>query len=130
VLVQGTGGVSIFALQFSKMMGARVLVTSSSPRSSSAPGHWAPPTASTTRSPRSGIAGAETHRSVGVDHVVDVGGALTLERSFRAVRRGGRVSVIGVLAGATEKVNPMPILMKGLTVQGIFVGNPGDVSST
>ena len=59
---------------------------------------------------------------VGVDHVVEVGGAGTLGESLRAVRMGGRISLIGVLAGG-DQVNPLPILMKNVRVQGIFVGS-------
>ena len=59
----------------------------------------------------------------GVDHIVEVGGAGTLGKSLRAVRTGGHVSLIGVLAGAGSQVNPMPILMKHVRVQGIFVGS-------
>jgi NADPH:quinone reductase-like Zn-dependent oxidoreductase len=59
---------------------------------------------------------------VGVDHVVEVGGAGTLARSLKAVRIGGRISLIGVLSGGGE-VNPMPVLMKNICVQGIYVGS-------
>src|SRR4029079_5850582 len=59
---------------------------------------------------------------VGVDHVVEVGGAGTLGKSLRAVRIGGHVSMIGVLTGGGQ-VNPMPILMKNIRVQGIYVGS-------
>src|SRR5439155_4148569 len=58
----------------------------------------------------------------GVDHVVEVGGAATLGKSLRAVRVGGRISLIGVLSGGGQ-VNPMPILMKNARVQGIYVGS-------
>ena len=58
----------------------------------------------------------------GVDHVVEVGGAGTLTRSIRAVRLGGHIALIGVLSGLGE-VNPMPILMKSVRLQGIFVGS-------
>src|SRR5690606_13377623 len=59
---------------------------------------------------------------VGVDHVIEVGGAGTLGQSLRAVRMGGRISLIGVLSGAGQ-VDPTPILMKNVCVQGIFVGS-------
>lgn len=123
VLVLGTGGVSIFALQFALLSGARVIVTSSSDE----------------KLARARALGAheginyKTHpdweeqaRALtdgrGVDHVVEVGGAGTLAKSLRAVRRNGTVSLIGVLAGAGE-VNPIPILMNSLRVQGIYVGS-------
>ena len=57
-----------------------------------------------------------------MDHVVEVGGAGTLERSLKAVRLGGHIALIGVLAGMGT-VNPLPILMRGITVQGVFVGS-------
>ena len=68
-----------------------------------------------------GRAGAEL-TGTGVDHVVEVGGAGTLPESMRAVRMGGRISLIGVLSGAGQ-FNPTPVLMKNLRVQGIFVGS-------
>ena len=58
----------------------------------------------------------------GVDHVVEVGGASTLGQSLRAVRMGGQISLIGVLSGPGQ-ANPMPILMKNVRVQGIYVGS-------
>ena len=60
---------------------------------------------------------------IGVDHIVEVGGAGTLARSMNAVRVGGRISVIGLLTGAEGTVSPMPILGKQIQVQGIFVGS-------
>ena len=63
----------------------------------------------------------ELTNGLGVDHVVEVGGAGTLPQSIDAVRIGGRISLIGVLTGGT--VNPIPILMKNIVVQGIYVGS-------
>ena len=60
---------------------------------------------------------------VGVDHVVEVGGAGTLGKSMRAVRTAGRISLIGVLTGGGGEVNPLPVLMKNVRLQGIFVGS-------
>ena len=59
----------------------------------------------------------------GVDKLIEVGGAGTLPRSMRAVRMGGYIALIGVLSGVSAEVNPMPILMKNIRVQGIFVGS-------
>src|SRR5207244_4009404 len=59
----------------------------------------------------------------GVDHVVEVGGAGTLAKSLRAVRIGGRISMIGILSGGGGQVNPISILMKNVCVQGIYVGS-------
>jgi NADPH:quinone reductase-like Zn-dependent oxidoreductase len=57
----------------------------------------------------------------GVDHVVEVGGAGTLAQSLEAIRTSGRISLIGVLTGGDA--NPIPILMKSVTLQGLFVGS-------
>jgi len=65
----------------------------------------------------------ELTAGVGVDYVVEVGGAGTLTQSMRAVRNGGQISLIGVLTGGAGQVNPLPILMKNIRVQGIFVGS-------
>jgi NADPH:quinone reductase-like Zn-dependent oxidoreductase len=58
-----------------------------------------------------------------VDHVIEVGGAGTLQESLQAVRFGGEISMIGVLAGAARELNILPILMKNVRVQGIMVGH-------
>src|SRR5262249_44398256 len=58
----------------------------------------------------------------GVDHVIEVGGGGTLGESLRAVKHGGHVAMIGILSG-TAAANPIPILMKAVRVQGIFVGS-------
>jgi NADPH:quinone reductase-like Zn-dependent oxidoreductase len=123
VLLLGTGGVSMFALQFASLAGARCLVTSSSDEK-------------LTRARKLGAAAGVNYKSnsdwdkwarnetgaCGVDHVIEVGGAGTLARSLRAVKTGGRISMIGVLAGGGE-VSPLPILMKNVCVQGIYVGS-------
>jgi NADPH:quinone reductase-like Zn-dependent oxidoreductase len=123
VLVQGTGGVSIFALQFAKILGARVIATSSS-------------NAKLERVKQMGASEGINYKDtpawedkvreltggVGVDHVIEVGGAGTFNQSLKAVRMGGRISLIGVLAGKGD-VNLLPVLMKGVCVQGIFVGS-------
>ncbi len=69
-----------------------------------------------------GQAARELTGGVGVDQIVEVGGAGTLPKSLRAIRLGGYIALIGVLSGLGE-VNPMPILMKSVRVQGIFVGS-------
>jgi NADPH:quinone reductase-like Zn-dependent oxidoreductase len=124
VLVQGTGGVSLFALQFARMHGARVIATSGSDekleralRLGASDGVNYKTTPDWDKAARS-LTGGE-----GVDHVVEVGGAGTLSRSLRAVKPGGRVSLIGVLTGGASEVNIMPVLMKNLGIQGIFVGS-------
>lgn len=124
VLVLGTGGVSIFALQFAKIQGARVIVTSSSDQKlERAKELGATDTINYKTTPNWEERVYELTERLGVDHVIEVGGAGTFAKSLRAVRVGGRISLIGVLAGAKGEVNPLPITMKSLSVQGIYVGS-------
>jgi len=122
VLVQGTGGVSIFALQLARLMGAQVIVTSSSDHKLA-------------RAAELGAAHGVNYKAHpewdkavvaltggGVDHVVEVGGPGTLAQSLRAIRVGGRITLIGVLSGAAE-INPMLIFARRANVQGISVGS-------
>jgi NADPH:quinone reductase-like Zn-dependent oxidoreductase len=123
VLIQGTGGVSLFALQFARLAGARVIATSSSDQKLERVRSLG---ASEGINYRSTPAWEERVREltggVGVDHIVEVGGAGTLGKSLRAVKMGGQISLIGILAGVGE-VNPLPVLMKNVRLQGIFVGS-------
>lgn len=124
VLVQGTGGVSIFALQFAKLAGARVIVTSSSDEKlQRAVGLGADDTINYRTMPEWDKRVRELTGGRGVDHVVEVGGAGTLSRSLRAVRTGGIVSLIGVLSGLVGSVDTLQVLMRSITVRGIFVGS-------
>ena len=123
VLTLGTGGVSVFAIQFAKLHGARVIATSGSDEKLA-------------RVRKLGADEAINYKTIpnwdaevlrltggaGVDQVIEVGGAGTLARSCNATRVGGLVSVIGVLAQG-EGMNPLKVLMKSLHVQGIFVGS-------
>ena len=123
VLVMGTGGVSIFALQFARITGARVIATSSSD-------------AKLARLREMGATDVINYRTTpewgkrafevtahGVDHVVEVGGAGTLANSFEAVRPGGRISLIGLLTGFGGEFNPLVVLFKSVCFQGIRVGS-------
>jgi len=124
VTTLGTGGVSIFALQIAKMHGAKVIITSSSDE----------------KLARAGELGADEginykttpdwEREVfrltekrGSDHVIEVGGAGTLQKSLEAVRYGGRISLIGVLTGFEGSVNPWPVIARSVALQGIYVGS-------
>lgn len=123
VLVQGTGGVSLFALQFARLSGARVIATSSHDEKLERVRQLgASDGINYKTTPDWDARVRELTGGVGVDHVVEVGGAGTLPKSLRAVRLGGRIALIGVLSGGGE-FNPMPILMKNVRVQGIFVGS-------
>jgi NADPH:quinone reductase-like Zn-dependent oxidoreductase len=126
VLVQGTGGVSIFALQIARVLGARVIVTSSSNAKAERAlelGAWR--TINYAEDEGWGAAARALTDGVGVDHVVEVGGAGTLGQSLAAARVGGQVSVIGVLSGVASEINVIPMLMQQLRLQGILVGSRG-----
>ena len=124
VLVQGTGGVSLFALQFAKAHGARVIATSGSDdKLARAKALGASNGVNYKTTPDWDKAVLDLTGGAGVDHVVEVGGAGTLERSLRAVRHAGTVSQIGVLTGVTENLNIAPVLMKHVRLQGIYVGS-------
>ncbi len=123
VLVQGTGGVSLFALQFARLAGARVIITSSSDEKlERARKLGASECINYKETPEWGDRVRALTGGRGVDCVVEVGGAGTLGQSLRAVRTGGRIALIGVLAGVGQ-ANTLPILMKNVRVQGIFVGS-------
>jgi len=124
VLTQGTGGVSIFATQFAHMAGARVIVISSNDQKiQRACKLGASEGINYKETPDWDKRVVEMTGGVGVDHVVELGGAGTINRSLRAVRLGGRISVIGALAGGAGDVSTVSILMKNIRVQGIFVGS-------
>jgi NADPH:quinone reductase-like Zn-dependent oxidoreductase len=126
VLLQGTGGVSLFALQFARLAGARVLVTSSSDEKLA-------------RAKALGADGCVNYRTTpewdreilkltegrGVDHVVEVGGSGTLARSIGSVAAGGRIAMIGVLTGVGAAVSPYGLLGKQASLQGVYVGSRG-----
>jgi NADPH:quinone reductase-like Zn-dependent oxidoreductase len=123
VAILGTGGVSCFALQFAKMHGARVFLTSSSDaKLAKAKSLGADVLINYRTSQDWDQEILESTGGIGVDHVLEVGGANTLERSMNAVRPGGSVYVIGALAGAGA-INPRIINRKGLRLQGIHVGS-------
>jgi NADPH:quinone reductase-like Zn-dependent oxidoreductase len=123
VLVQGTGGVSLFALQFAHLAGARVIITSSNDEKlARTRALGASDCINYKTTPDWEMPVRELTLGRGVDHVVEVGGPGTLAKSIKAVRTGGTIHLIGVLAGAGT-VNPLPLLMKGATLRGIFVGS-------
>ena len=122
VLLLGTGGVSIFALQFCVLIGARAIVTSKSDDKLGRArdmGAWR--TINYARTPDWAAAAREMTGGDGVDHVVEVGGGGTLAQSIEAVRIGGRIAMIGVLTQGT--VDPTPILRKSIRLDGIYVGS-------
>jgi NADPH:quinone reductase-like Zn-dependent oxidoreductase len=126
VLLIGTGGVSIFALQFALIAGARALIISSSDEKLA-------------RARTLGADGCINYRTTpdwdrevarltdgrGVDHVLEVGGAGTLTRSIGSLAVGGRIALIGVLSGFASTISPYGLLGKQASVQGVFVGSRG-----
>lgn len=127
VLTQGTGGVSIFALQLARAAGARVIVTSSSDEKlQHAHELGANEGINYKTTPDWDKRARELTGGVGVDHVIELGGAGTFGKSLRAVRIGGMISVIGVLSGATTETSLIPILMQNVKLQGILVGSRED----
>jgi len=122
VLTLGTGGVSIFAAQFAKISGARVISTSGSSEKI-AKLHDLGFTETVNYREREDWDKAvlEFTGKPGVDHVVEVGGAGTLAKSINAVRIGGHIALIGALTGAAG-FNPTTVFMKAIRLQGIFTG--------
>lgn len=125
VLLQGTGGVSIFALQFASVYGSRTIITSSSDEKLQ-------------RAKDLGAGDLINYRETldwdkavldltekrGVDHVVEVGGAGTIQRSLKAVRMGGHIALIGALSGSQSgEITPVSVFMKSVKLHGIFVGS-------
>jgi len=124
VLLQGTGGVSIFGLQFAKTMGIRAIITSSSDEKlARAKALGATFGINYKTTPDWEKAALDFTGGVGVDHVVEVGGAATLTRSFGALRAGGKVTLIGGLSGGATELNPGLIFSRRANVQGISVGS-------
>jgi NADPH:quinone reductase-like Zn-dependent oxidoreductase len=124
VLIQGTGGVSIFALQFAKLAGARVLGISSSDEKLS-------------KAKEMGLDAGLNYRAnhdwekwvneetggEGVDLVVEVGGAGTMTRATKATKVGGTIAQIGVLTGQNDGVDIRPVLSKQIKIHGVYVGS-------
>jgi len=123
VLVQGSGGVSIFALQFARMFGARVIATSgSAAKAERLKAMGAEAVIDYKATPDWDQEALRLTGGRGADLIVEVGGAGTLPRSFLAARLGGRIAVIGLLTGPSQ-IDPMPILRRNLRVQGLYVGS-------
>ena len=123
VATLGTGGVSIFALQFARMAGARVFSTSgSNEKRARLEEMGASETINYKTREDWDAAILDSTGKAGVDHVVEVGGAGTLPRSIKAVRVGGHIAMIGALAGGGG-VDPVAVFMKTIRLQGIFTGS-------
>jgi NADPH:quinone reductase-like Zn-dependent oxidoreductase len=124
LLVQGTGGVSIFALQLAKAAGARVVLTSQSEeKRERARRLGADHVIDYQQVPRWGEAARDWTGGRGVDVVVEVGGPGTFDQSVAARRYGGTLSVLGVLTGGQGDVNLRAFFTKGLRAHGVYVGS-------
>jgi len=124
ILLQGTGGVSIFGLQFAHALGVRAIITSSSDEKlKHAEKLGAAFGINYKTTPDWEKAAMEFTGGTGVDHVIEVGGAATLARSFGAIRVGGMISMIGGLSGGATELNPGLIFSRRANVQGISVGS-------
>lgn len=124
VLALGTGGVSVFALQFAKAMGARVIATSSSDEKiERLQALGADHTLNYKTEPEWGKRVKEFTEGRGVDHVIEVGGPGTLPQSIEAVRIGGHISLIGVLTGRGGDIPTAKLMAKQARLQGLIVGS-------
>lgn len=124
VLVQGTGGVSIFALQFAKAAGARVIVTSSSDEKlERAKALGADMFINYKKTPDWASEARKLTGGRGVDHVIEVGGADTFPLSIMAIRLGGHIAVIGLLSGMTKDLNVAAIFSQNAKITGVTVGS-------
>lgn len=122
VLLLGTGGVSIFALQFAKLMGARpIIISSSDAKLDRAKALGAAHTINYRTTPDWDRAVLDLTNGAGVDATVEVGGAGTLPKSITATRIAGTISLIGVLAGG--QIDPATFMRKSIKMQGIYVGS-------
>lgn len=124
VLIQGTGGVSLFALQFAKIAGATVIATSSSDEKlARVKALGADHLINYRENPNWGETAQELTDGRGVDHVIEVGGPGTLDQSMIATRVGGHISVIGILSGVAGSFNIVTALVRQLRLISVLVGS-------
>ena len=127
VLIMGSGSVSLFALQFAKVAGARVIVTSSSDEKLEKLKRLGADDLINYRStPNWGEQAKALTDGRGVDHVIEVGGPATLAQSMVACRLGGHIAVIGLLSGVMAEVNIPALFSAQLRVNGISIGSRAD----
>jgi NADPH:quinone reductase-like Zn-dependent oxidoreductase len=125
VLILGTGGVGLFALQFAKLAGAEVIITSKDDaKLSMATKMGADHVINYQKDPDWGRTAREICGGAGADIVIELGGAATMGQSLRAVKRGGTVAMIGSVTGAeVEKLSLPPIFMRNVAIRGVAVGS-------
>ncbi|MDO9486712.1 MAG: NAD(P)-dependent alcohol dehydrogenase [Actinomycetota bacterium] len=123
VLLLGTGGVSVFGLQFAKMMGARTIITSISDEKLERMHELgADETINYRNSENWERDVLDATDGLGVDLVIEVGGAQTLAKSMSCIRFGGEIALIGMVSGQAE-VNPFPLLSRSANLRGVYVGS-------
>ena len=130
VVCLGTGGVSLFAAQIAHALGAEVWITS---RTQEKLDRLTPECLGFQLDSDHGLVASQpgwgralrkrSWQGKGVDHIVEVGGAQTLPESLSAIRNGGTISLIGILSGHQSPLNLLPILMRQIRIQGVFVGH-------
>ena len=124
VLILGSGGVSVFALQIAKLHGARVLaITSSDEKAQRLQALGADAVHNYKTDPNWDDWALAQTGGLGVDRVIEIGGPDTLNRSLKATRFGGHIALIGVLTGTSGDVQTVQILRKGIRLDGIYVGS-------
>jgi NADPH:quinone reductase-like Zn-dependent oxidoreductase len=124
IVIMGTGGVALFALQLAKYIGARaILLSSSDEKLEKARQMGADDLINYTETPNWDNAVLEKTSRIGADLILELGGGGTLARSLESAKINGRISLVGVLTGFDGQVNPLPILRKSLSVKGIYVGS-------
>jgi NADPH:quinone reductase-like Zn-dependent oxidoreductase len=122
-VVQGTGGVSLFALQIAKHSGARVFATTGDDAKAAKLRELGADVVINYRTTPDWSSAVRSYANAGADHIIEVGGAGTFEQSLRAVRLGGEISVIGFLAGTAANLNLVPVILNHVRLNGIFVGS-------
>lgn len=127
VLIQGTGGVSLFALQFAKAAGARVIATSSSEQKLEKLGRLGADAVINYKAvPNWGEQARHLTNGRGVDHVIEVGGPATFMQSITACRTGGHIAIVGVLTGFAGEVSIPALFSNQIRTSGISIGSRAD----
>lgn len=130
VLIEGTGGVAVFAMQFALMLGARpIVISKSDAKLERAREMGADETINYIREPQWHRAVKDLTKGKGVDLVIEVGGDATLQQAVRAVRTSGQLSMVGVLGGAVASLNLPLVVMRNVRLQGVTVGSRMDFES-
>lgn len=130
LLIQGSGGVALFALQFAKILGAQVTVISSSEaKIERLKAMGADATINYSETPEWGKAARALTDNNGFDHILEVGGEKTLPQSLRCIRPGGTLSMIGILSGAAMSASLGLIITRQVRLQGITVGHRDGLES-